>query len=123
MSLNFQYFGKENTDTWTEEDWSTYNALVWFTLAVDIGYLCEESAEEFVRRVNIQKLCKETLTVEMIEKFNGLCTNVTTLTARDWAVKHFAGKYKTTATAKWKTTVMKACDNADKLVAQREVTS
>jgi len=113
MSLNFQYYGKSDTKKWDKGDWNTYNALVWFTMAVDIGYLYEGSAEEFVRRVNAQQLAVDAETKKVkvleakeIEQFYGLKTNVQTLTAGQWAKKHFSNRGE--AAAAWVAKVNKA---------------
>lgn len=95
MALNYRYEGKDDTTKWTKADWKTYNTLVWFTLAVDIGNITNSSIEEFCYRVNKQELCQNgndgksvELTSEMIEKFIGLQTNVYTLSRREWIDKH-----------------------------------
>jgi len=99
MSLNYQYYGKSDTKEWSEADWGTYNALVWFTLAVDIGFFCEKSADEFCRRVNAQQLSCDKKTgasvdikKEDLEKFYGLGTNVITISAGEWAKKRFGNR-------------------------------
>jgi hypothetical protein len=106
MSLNFNYYGKEDTTTWTKEDWKLYNVLIWSTMACDIGKLTEENIYEFVRRFNINNTydqvyelkdgtrhyCRLQIEVKDIKKFIGLGTNVITLTANQWALKHFGKK-------------------------------
>jgi len=91
MSLNYQYHGVENTKSWSKADWELYDALIWATMAADIGYLNELSAEEFCRRVAYCGVLNVKITPESIKKFYGLTTNVSTLTATQWAQKHGRG--------------------------------
>lgn len=88
MALNYQYHGIHDTKKWSKEDWAMYDALIWATLAADIGYLNELSAEEFCKRVAYMGVMNVKITPKSIEKFYGLTTNVITLTATQWAQKH-----------------------------------
>jgi hypothetical protein len=95
MSLNYELLCPNRKELWgtlTEEEKKLYNALIWATIAADISYLCEESAPEFVRRVNALRILTKEITVDDIKKFYGLETNAGTLTSHQWAIKHFANR-------------------------------
>jgi hypothetical protein len=94
MSLNFQYLGTEDTKLWTKDDWNTYNSLIWGTMVAGISYLCEETANEYCRRVNALRVFNEDIKKENIVKFFGLSTNAEMRTSHQWAVMHFADRNK-----------------------------
>lgn len=112
MSLNFKYLGKEDTKLWSKDDWTTYNVLIWATMATDINYLCEESADEFVRRLNSTRIYNEEIKKEDIVKFYGLSTNADLLTSHQWALKHFADRNK--CGHQWVKEIVKANAKVDK---------
>ena len=91
MSLDYVYLGETVLSKLSEEQWKLFDALIWATMAVDIGYVCEESAEAFVHRVNKQHLLTldRDLTVDDVRPFFGLRTNVLTLPDEEWAKRHF----------------------------------
>ena len=103
MSLNYQYYGKEDTKQWSKTDWELYNQMIWQSMVIDMGKLTEENIYEWVRRCNLMPMyikvtkCKcgdETrqerkYDVDEIRKFIGLSTNVITLAPNKWATKRF----------------------------------
>lgn len=117
MALNFRYNGVGNTKAWTKADWSTYDKLVWASLAVHIGSLNEESAEEFCRRANALRLfvkdgAPRDISPVEIEKFYGLETNVSTLTGSKWAALVMSGRDQ--ANSEWIRRVHVAADKLAK---------
>ena len=84
MSLDYKYIGLDNTEAWTEKDWAMFNALVWTTIAVDIGFICETSADEFARRANEIRALNIEIKKEDLVKFYGLSTNVYAISTAEW---------------------------------------
>jgi hypothetical protein len=101
MALHYEYRGTEDTSKWTDQDWQMYKNLAWITAVISISYLCEESADEFVRRMNLLKPLIMTdeegnvveADVEMLRPYFGLSTNATNRTGDQWA-KVFCGNKK-----------------------------
>ena len=104
MSLQYVYLGKSNLKKLlkTKKARQFYDGLIWATISTGIGYLCEESAREFCRRCNEMHLFTVMLLPEHIEPYYGLRTNVNTETAREWALRRYAGQHTQDAyTKKW----------------------
>lgn len=53
MALHYEYKGKADVKTWTDEDRATYNELIWQSMACDMGEITEKNAGEFCRRANL----------------------------------------------------------------------
>jgi len=99
MPLRWEYLGGVDLGKLTEEQRSLYNLLPLAMAVTDIGYLCEESADEFVRRSNAMELYDRRIGQSDLEPFLGLRTNAATLTSFEWALKHMTARGKCEADA------------------------
>jgi len=87
MSLRWEYLNGLPEDM-TEKQETIANNLPDLLFFTDIGYLCEESVEEFCYRLRMY-YHKEKITSKDLEPFFGLKVNVITEDALEWAKKRF----------------------------------
>jgi hypothetical protein len=101
MSLNWQIGDTEafKDGSWLNEDGTMTvitNAIIWSTLAVDIGTITDQNLVEFAARVAlVEKISgpfvrngdgtDHPLTIEELRKHVGLGTNVTTRSFAEWS--------------------------------------
>jgi len=122
MALHYAFLGETDLSELTDEQHRFKEGLIWATMAIDIGYLCEDSAEEFARRCNLQELFQGKVTVEMLKPYFGLRTNVITENANKWAKKHFGHeKWDIDADTKWARKIDKIAYSPENEQRKREL--
>jgi hypothetical protein len=102
MSLDWDVSAVKDHKEITEDGmpWVTTETMIWYTMAIDMGEITEENADEFFKRVSIweqihgagmHKRNTETdehedvfMTLEDVERRIGLSTNVITTDREEW---------------------------------------
>jgi len=85
MSIQYEYLGETDLQSMSAEESEFYNFLPLCMAVTQIAFLCEESAEEFVRRAKLMGLINE-VEKGALRKFYGLKINVNTSSSYEWAV-------------------------------------
>ena len=100
MSLNYAFLG--DSSGFDDGDWNfIHNSLPWACMATDIGYICEESIDEFVFRVEKTGILVPKDNKEMknfysdlkkdMKRYYGFRCNVITESRLEWVKKHMVG--------------------------------
>lgn len=89
MALEYEFLNGLPKDM-TDDQRNLSDQLPQLLMRTDIGYLCEESVEEFIHRLTMQNLFNRDIPKkDKLESFFRLRVNVITLDAIEWARKHF----------------------------------
>lgn len=88
MSLNWELKGSPIVDELlSEENWEKTQGMIFSTMAVGIGHLTEKTVSEFAVRLTIfsQLFNLPEVTLEEVQRYIGLSTNVTYETRSAWS--------------------------------------
>jgi len=82
MSLTCRYKDKRLLDSDSQD-------IAMIMMCCNIGYLCEESIDELVTRVNLLRLSNKTVTTDDFKNHMGMIVNVKTISRNKWVSKEF----------------------------------